>query len=130
MDVGRARTWPNISMISNRLRIENAIHRARAAIRKPSRQARQEAKQAPPVTVSDDASGSGDEVRFLAAGHHRRASMPDGTGAFLEEKEWRKDRRRFLAQFSDRRDVMGGKEIVAQAREYDLETDDDDDDEM
>ena len=130
MDVGRARTWPNISMISNRLRIENAINRGRKLVRRQNKQDQKPLQQQKRLSVvtSDDASGSNDEIVFLAG---RRASMPDGSG-LLQEKEWHKEenrRRKFLAQFTDRREVIGDREIVtqeAESRAYDYNSDEDD----
>ncbi|KAI8138327.1 acyl transferase/acyl hydrolase/lysophospholipase [Fennellomyces sp. T-0311] len=129
MDVGRARTWPNVSMIANRLRIENAIIQGRKALRRQNKQEQRPRNKRSSVSLmSDDASGSNDETIFLAG---RRASMPDGTGP-IQEKEWRKEenrRRKFLAQFTDRREVMNGREIVAQeaeSRAYDYNSDEDD----
>lgn len=121
MNVGRARTWPTISMIKNRLRIENAIKEGQRKLRS---QRHNPSKTVASNTSEDTSSGSNDEMRFLAG---RRASMPDGSG-LLQEKQWKKEetrRRRFLAQFSDRREVVAGKEIVAQeaeARAYDFDT--------
>ncbi|KAI7856709.1 acyl transferase/acyl hydrolase/lysophospholipase [Circinella umbellata] len=131
MDVGRARTWPNISMISNRLRIENAINRGRRLVRRQNKQDQkplQQQKRASTMAMSDDASGSNDEITFLAG---RRASMPDGSG-LLQEKEWHKEenrRRKFLAQFTDRREIIGDREIVTQEAEsqaYAYNSDEDD----
>ncbi|KAI7878138.1 patatin-domain-containing protein [Lichtheimia hyalospora FSU 10163] len=125
MNVGRARTWPTISMIKNRLRIENAIKEGQRTLRNR----RHNTSKTIGSNASDDTSGgSNDEMRFLTC---RRASMPDGSG-FLQEKQWKKEetrRRRFLAQFTDRREVIAGKEIVAQeaeARAYDFDTESDD----
>ncbi|KAI9315015.1 acyl transferase/acyl hydrolase/lysophospholipase [Dichotomocladium elegans] len=119
MNVGRARTWPNVSMISNRLRIENAINNGRRKLRGMTK--RQPARE---TSMSDDASaGSNDEIKFLSV---RRASIPGSIDGLMHEKELLKEearRRKFLAQFSDRREVIAGKEIVAQAQEeraYDL----------
>ena len=124
MNVGRARTWPTISMIKNRLRIENAIKEGQRTLRNR----RHNTSKTIGSNASDDTSGgSNDEMRFLAC---RRASMPDGSG-LLQEKQWKKEetrRRRFLAQFTDRREVVAGKEIVAQeaeARAYDFDTESD-----
>ena len=129
MDVGRARTWPNVSMIANRLRIENAIVLGRKALRRQNKQEQRPRNKRSSVILSDDASGSNDETIFLAG---RRASMPDGSGV-LQEREWRKEenrRRKFLAQFTDRREVLDGREIVAQeaseSQGYDYNSDEDD----
>lgn len=128
MEVGRARTWPNISMICNRLRIESSINLARKSIKKPKadRNDRDPKRQnSVAAATSNDASGSGDEVRFLVAG--RRASMPDGSNP---EREWQKEevrRRKFLAQFSDRRQVIGSEEIVAEEANGERYDDDSDD---
>ncbi|KAI7866425.1 acyl transferase/acyl hydrolase/lysophospholipase [Spinellus fusiger] len=96
---GKLRTWPKVAMISNRLRIESAIELNHS------------------MTTSDDASGSEDEQRFLKS---RRTSIASNRGKHETEegaiKEEESRRRRFLAQFSDRREVLDGHEIVAEAQ--------------
>lgn len=138
--VGEERTWPKISMISHRLRIESSIRIGRRAVNnkrsggaKPNNHAASGGRAAADKRLSmagtsDDASGSGDEIRFLAG---RRASMPDGSGV-SQEREWEKEehrRRKFVAQFADRRQVLGGKEIVAEAQQDEAALDSDDEDE-
>ncbi|ORY96362.1 acyl transferase/acyl hydrolase/lysophospholipase [Syncephalastrum racemosum] len=135
--VGEERTWPKISMISNRLRIESSIRLGRAAVSSkrsvktngnPTGGCASADKRLSMTVTSDDASGSGDEIRFLAG---RRASMPDGSGVF-QEREWEKEerrRRKFMAQFTDRRQVLDGKEIVAEAQQDEAASDSDDEDE-
>ncbi|KAG1341726.1 hypothetical protein G6F62_004997 [Rhizopus arrhizus] len=71
MNIGQLRTWPTVSMISNRMRIETAIEMCRKTLRKHEGQ------------MSD--AGSEDESTFL----NRRSSMQDG------------ERRQFMAQFND-----------------------------
>ncbi|KAI8371450.1 acyl transferase/acyl hydrolase/lysophospholipase [Radiomyces spectabilis] len=129
---GRQRTWPKVSMIANRLRIESAITKARRdllVVHRMSRKAKRDKsdleiellrKQVDDKervysaggTTSDDASGSGDERQFLT-GH--RTDSPEAMDKATQKEQDR--RRKFLAQFTDRRQVIGGEEITAQQPE-------------
>ncbi|OAD68694.1 hypothetical protein PHYBLDRAFT_160104 [Phycomyces blakesleeanus NRRL 1555(-)] len=74
--------------------------------------------------TSDECSGSeADEQKFLKS---RRASIASSGHNMTEEdlKEEESRRRRFLAQFSDRREVIDGQEIVADANRH-LDSDSD-----
>ncbi|KAF7730945.1 hypothetical protein EC973_000991 [Apophysomyces ossiformis] len=132
--VGELQAWPKISMISNRMRIESSIQLARKALRGSQKannrlsisdmdSVYQQERAA--LNGSDDVLGSSDEKIFLAGS--RRASMATG-GDAMAESELKKEetkRRRFVAQFSDRRAVMDGKEITAQLTQECSEDDDD-----
>lgn len=120
MSIGQLRTWPKISMISNRMRIEASIEKMRGLLRansnnKNHRAARfnshsdaeteklsqsMEAHDAMHHANNSDA-GSGDELVFLS---RRRVSMPDGSFQHLQDKDFFKEqnrRRKFMAQFLD-----------------------------
>lgn len=120
MSIGQIRTWPKISMISNRMRIEASIEKMRGLLRanannKNNRAGRFnshsdveteklsqsiEAHDAMNHANNSDA-GSGDELVFLS---RRRVSMPDGSFQHLQDKDFFKEqnrRRKFMAQFLD-----------------------------
>lgn len=131
MIAGQIRTWPKISMISNRMRIEASIERARKALReqKPvnsnrgyvnSRSEPELYKLSQHMEPHDslDSSiihnehhsdaGSGDELIFLT---RRRVSMPDGSFSNMEDKDFFREqhrRRKFMAQFNDSSSVVNG----------------------
>ncbi|KAI9029932.1 acyl transferase/acyl hydrolase/lysophospholipase [Phycomyces nitens] len=140
--VGELRTWPKITMISNRMRIENAIELNRKALKNTHYKMRHQIegpmsddafqKQIQTLQsqmkdglvlgsgTSDECSGSeGDEQKFLKS---RRPSIVSSGNINEQEiqKEEETRRRKFLAQFSDRREVIDGHEIVADAN---LQTD-------
>ncbi|KAI9487025.1 MAG: acyl transferase/acyl hydrolase/lysophospholipase [Benjaminiella poitrasii] len=110
MQIGQIRTWPKISMISNRMRIESAIEKARKSSRNSSRKSQENNKFSEkhchdPSLVDginkSDADNSGDELMFLS---RRRVSLPDGTFHCLEDTEYfmeQNRRRKFMAQFVD-----------------------------
>ena len=120
-------------MISNRLTIELAIDRARKSLKKLKRDRQKNGRRWPEAEVvrqgltdkehpmvaggtSDDACGSADERAFLAG---RRVSLPGTSLADSEERLLKAEeerRRKFLAQFSDRRDIVDGLEITAARR--------------
>lgn len=126
--VGQAQTWPSISMISNRLRIEAAIQRAREHIRDQIRIARSKkvkdydakqmkgaghqvlAQHAMNREFSDDGSGSADEAAFLELGIKTAQSEE-------EKQELIAQRKHFLASFSDRRDTLDGQDITTETDE-------------
>lgn len=126
--VGQAQTWPSISMISNRVRIEAAIQRAREHVRDQIRSTRLRkskpdghgpskgaayqlrAQYALHREFSDDGSGSADEAAFLESGIKNTRSEE-------EKEEYKAQRRQFLAKFSDRREVIDGKDVVADTDE-------------
>jgi hypothetical protein len=134
--IGQAQTWPSISMISNRVRIEAAIQRGREHVRDQIRSARLKksnandrsqrlgkgagyqlrAQHALHREFSDDGSGSADEAAFLESGN---------TDARTEEEreEYKAQRRQFLASFSDRREIIDGKDVVADADEWEKQQD-------
>jgi hypothetical protein len=118
MVIGQLRTWPKISIISNRMRIEASIEKVRKALRDSAKASRgrvdsysesEHQKQAQyPETVdttnahaaNNSDAGSGDELIFLS---RRRRSMPDGSFQTLQDKDFYKEqnkRRRFMAQFA------------------------------
>ncbi|KAL7308885.1 hypothetical protein PS15m_011024 [Mucor circinelloides] len=120
MNIGQIRTWPKVSMISNRMRIEASIEKVRRLLRansnnKNNRAGRfnslsdaetekltqhMEAHDAIQYANNSDA-GSGDELAFLS---RRRVSMPDGSFQHLQDKDFFKEqnrRRKFMAQFLD-----------------------------
>ncbi|KAI8975178.1 hypothetical protein BDF20DRAFT_590637 [Mycotypha africana] len=127
MNSGQLRTWPKVSMISNRMRIESAIEKVRKSLRSSSRREDRNRKQQHNtadvlnnklnVALSDEYgnsnnsdAGSGDELMFMA---RRRLSMPNGSLSShqssdqlpnsITDKELlheQKKRRRFMAQFS------------------------------
>jgi hypothetical protein len=125
--VGQAQTWPSISMISNRVRIEAAIQRAREHVRDQMRAVRTKrnkanghlgkgagfqlrAQHALSREFSDDGGGSSDEAAFLETGNQNARTE--------EEKElYKAERRQFLAKFSDRRDLVDGKDVMADSSE-------------
>ncbi|KAI8575056.1 hypothetical protein K450DRAFT_263506 [Umbelopsis ramanniana AG] len=125
--VGQAQTWPSISMISNRVRIEAAIQRAREHVRDQMRAVKTKrskanghlgkgagfqlrAQHALSREFSDDGGGSSDEAAFLETGNQDARTE--------EEKElYKAERRQFLAKFSDRRDLMDGKDVMADSSE-------------
>ncbi|KAG0173391.1 hypothetical protein DFQ28_010431 [Apophysomyces sp. BC1034] len=136
---GELQAWPKVSMVSNRMRIESSIQLARKAVRETQKANKRQLstdvdtyyhQEREAANASDDTSGSSDEKIFLAGS--RRASMANGGDLVAEselEKEERK-RRRFVAQFSDRRAIMDGKEITAQLmQERATEDTEDDEDE-
>ncbi|CAM0136842.1 hypothetical protein VKS41_007423 [Umbelopsis sp. WA50703] len=127
--VGQAQTWPSISMISNRLRIEAAIQRAREHIRDQVRLAKSKrakehgyqqmkggvghqvlAQHAMNRELSDDGSGSADEAAFLELGIKNAQSEE-------EKQELIAQRKHFLASFSDRRDILDGQDITTETDE-------------
>jgi hypothetical protein len=127
MKVGQAQTWPSISMISNRLRIEAAIQRAREHVRDQIRNVRVKrnkandhlgkgagyqlrAQHALSREFSDDGGGSADEAAFLETGNKNARNTE-------ENEQYKAERRQFLAKFSDRRDVIDGKDIMADTSE-------------
>lgn len=111
------RTWPKISMISNRMRIEASIEKVRKALRGSTKAAHMSSDNCLEIeqleslhpesmdttnTHSSNTSdaGSGDELIFLS---RRRCSMPDGSFKPLKDKDFYKEqnrRRRFMAQFT------------------------------
>jgi hypothetical protein len=115
MIIGQLRTWPKISMISNRMRIEASIEKVRKALRESSNKATargrvdsysEEAEHQTIDTTNSHAAahnsdaGSGDELIFLSC---RRRSMPDGSFQPLHDNDFYKEqnkRRRFMAQFA------------------------------
>ncbi|KAL0146125.1 acyl transferase/acyl hydrolase/lysophospholipase [Mucor lusitanicus] len=110
MSIGQIRTWPKISMISNRMRIEASIEKMRGLLRanannKNNRAGRFnshsdveteklsqsiEAHDAMNHANNSDA-GSGDELVFLS---RRRVSMPDGSFQHLQDKDFFKEQNR------------------------------------
>lgn len=120
MIAGQIRTWPKISMISNRMRIESSIEKVRRSLRQHKSPSRSRSSRSEPElfklsqhlesqdlvnTVIDNGhhsdAGSGDELIFLA---RRRVSMPDGSFSNMEEKDFFREqnrRRKFMAQFND-----------------------------
>lgn len=132
--VGQAQTWPSISMISNRVRIEAAIQRAREHVRDQIRSTRLRkskpdghgpskgaayqlrAQYALHREFSDDGSGSADEAAFLESGIKNTRSEE-------EKEEYKAQRRQFLAKFSDRREVIDGKDVVADTDEHERRQD-------
>lgn len=127
MIAGQIRTWPKISMISNRMRIEASIERARNSLRQQNKSSRNGSRtnssrsnpelfkltqhlENQDISLLDNNnlnngnhsdSGSGDELIFLT---RRRVSMPDGSFANMEEKDFFREqhrRRKFMAQFND-----------------------------
>lgn len=113
---GQLRTWPKVSMISNRMRIESSIEKARKALRiqRPSRgriNSRSETElcklshgavdAAANNLGSNSDAGSGDELIFLT---RRRVSMPDRSPSHMEDMDHIQEqhrRRKFMAQFND-----------------------------
>lgn len=121
MIAGQIRTWPKISMISNRMRIESSIDKVRRSLRQKSSNTRSRVNNRPDPelmkltqhlesqdfvnSVIDHGhhsdAGSGDELMFLT---RRRVSMPDGSFNHLEDKDFFREqhrRRKFMAQFND-----------------------------
>jgi UDP-N-acetylglucosamine 2-epimerase len=116
-------------MISNRLRIEAAIQRAREHIRDQVRLAKSKrakehgyqqmkggvghqvlAQHAMNRELSDDGSGSADEAAFLELGIKNAQSEE-------EKQELIAQRKHFLASFSDRRDILDGQDITTETDE-------------
>ncbi|KAI8889655.1 patatin-domain-containing protein [Backusella circina FSU 941] len=115
------RTWPKVSMISNRMRIEATIEKSRKAIQKEhktlSRANSQRESDIQKLSqhfddvnkviitggnTSDDAA-SGDELMFLS---RRRVSMPDGAFGGDQDRDFfleQSRRRKFMSQFSDKK---------------------------
>lgn len=119
MNIGQIRTWPKISMISNRMRIESCIEKVRRLLRtspKNSRVGRFNSHSDVAIEklsqnlehhdttnnyANNSDAGSGDELVFLS---RRRVSMPDGSFQHLQDKDFVKEqnrRRKFMAQFLD-----------------------------
>lgn len=121
MIAGQIRTWPKISMISNRMRIESSIEKVRRSLHqhKPTRSRissrsgaelfkltqHLESQDLVNSVITDHGhhsdAGSGDELMFLS---RRRVSMPDGSFNNIEDKDFFKEqhrRRKFMAQFND-----------------------------
>ncbi|KAI8997698.1 acyl transferase/acyl hydrolase/lysophospholipase [Pilobolus umbonatus] len=110
------RTWPKVSMISNRLRIESAIEKAKKSLRQSSKQdysvTNKDFSRITSLPMEELAAeinagntsdvGSGDEIKFLS---RRRLSMPDAAlSSHNVQKEFYKEqnrRRRFMAQFTE-----------------------------
>ncbi|RCH88672.1 hypothetical protein CU098_000890, partial [Rhizopus stolonifer] len=86
MNSGQLRTWPTISMISNRMRIEATVETGRRALKEYH-------------DTSDV--GSEDELMFLSG---RRASMPTTN---VEQNR----RRQFMAQFNDSEALKGAQGV-------------------
>lgn len=115
MIIGQIRTWPKISMISNRMRIESSIEKVRRSLRhqKANRGRISENETLSKHLENQDFvnsvlqsggqhsdAGSGDELTFLS---RRRVSMPDGSYHQMDEKDFFKEqhrRRKFMAQFN------------------------------
>ncbi|RCH81365.1 hypothetical protein CU098_000335 [Rhizopus stolonifer] len=111
---GQLRTWPKISMISNRMRIEFSIEKARRALRIAHKNKRENSRSESELlklsqhlenqdlthgNISD--AGSGDEMMFLS---RRRVSMPGASLVPIEDKDMIDEhnrRRKFMAQFVD-----------------------------
>ncbi|PHZ11048.1 triacylglycerol lipase [Rhizopus microsporus ATCC 52813] len=103
MYMGQLRTWPKVSIISNRLRIETAIELGRKITKEQGRH------DASDVDTED-------ENIFLSG---RRASMPT-----TDEEQHR--RRKFMAQFNDTIALKKGGEEGDRIGEKELLTDDHD----
>ncbi|KAI8364060.1 acyl transferase/acyl hydrolase/lysophospholipase [Blakeslea trispora] len=113
---GQLRTWPKVSMISNRMRIEFAIEKSLQMLRMNRKNAKNKKNARSDAEIlklsqqlenhelghgnTSDA-GSGDELLFLS---RRRVSMPDGNFRSMDEKDAINEqhrRRKFMAQFID-----------------------------
>lgn len=93
MSIGQIRTWPKISMISNRMRIEASIEKVRKSLRHKKKVS--SSKSGTGSYTSDF--GSSDEVSFLS---RRRVSLP--TECSKKEKlHEQSERRKFMAQFKE-----------------------------
>ncbi|KAG2229866.1 acyl transferase/acyl hydrolase/lysophospholipase [Thamnidium elegans] len=119
MIIGQIRTWPKVSMISNRMRIESSIEKVRRALRTQKSNRRMNSQTENQVNKlsqrleSQDLinnvlhtnghhsdAGSGDELAFLS---RRRVSMPDGSFHHMDETDLFREqhrRRKFMAQFN------------------------------
>ncbi|KAI7900709.1 acyl transferase/acyl hydrolase/lysophospholipase [Cokeromyces recurvatus] len=105
MQIGQIRTWPKISIISNRLRIESAIEKARKSFNNSRKSKKRLSKDKSSIfdgNNKNDYSSSGDELLFIS---RRRVSIPDdGSLHTMEDKDYIKEqnrRRKFMAQFVD-----------------------------
>ncbi|KAI8346367.1 acyl transferase/acyl hydrolase/lysophospholipase [Choanephora cucurbitarum] len=113
---GQLQTWPKVSMISNRMRIEFSIQKARKVLRMNRKNAKNKKSIHPESELlrlsqqldsyeaghgnTSDA-GSGDELLFLS---RRRVSMPDGDFRSMDERDVASEqsrRQKFVAQFID-----------------------------
>lgn len=116
MTMGQIRTWPKVSMISNRMRIESAIEKVRKSLRHRKNSSHRHddsnnqhnrllLEEAAAQNAHNSDPGSGDELIFLT---RRRVSLPNGSASLMQGKNSNDDffkeqnrRLKFMAQFED-----------------------------
>ncbi|CEP17561.1 hypothetical protein [Parasitella parasitica] len=146
MSIGQIRTWPKISMISNRMRIESSIEKVRKMVRMSSNKNSRAASRSNSQHDTENEklsqyfdsqeninnyshhsdAGSGDELVFLS---RRRVSMPDGSSQHLQDKDFFREqnrRRKFMAQFLDSPKEQGSNSTQSSALLFESPSDESD----